>query len=273
MKSNPFFILLLVSCVTIFYSCNNYQQVLKSNDFDYKLEKAKEYYNIGQYTKAIPLFEELMTLYKGTKNVEELYYFYPYCHYGQGDYLFASYYFQNFLDYYPRSQFAEEAKFMIAYCFYKMSPTSSLEQDNTGKAVEAFQLFVNTYPESEKVNECNELIDELRRKMETKAYSSSKLYYDMKDYQAAAVSFNNMLLDFPDTNNREKIQYYIVRSYFLLAENSVRDKRLERYNLTVDSYLDYIRRFPESDDARDAEKMYLTALDKITKIKEDVKFQ
>jgi len=232
------FILLASSCT------NSYQKVLKSTDFDFKLEKAKEYYNSGQYVKALPLFEELMSVYKGTKDVEQLYYIYPYCHYGLGDYLIANFYFENFLDYYPRSRYAEEARFMNAYCHYKMSPKASLEQTYTLKAIEGFQQFVNTYPSSEKVQECNGLMDEMRIKLEKKAIIAAKLYYDMQDYRAAAVSFNNALRDFPETEKREELEFLVLDSYFRLAENSIPSKELERYNQVVETYILFIDRYP-----------------------------
>jgi len=247
---------------------NGYQKVLKSTDYDFKLSKAKEYYNDGQYVKALPLFEELMTVYKGTKDVEQLYYIYPYCHYGLGDYLIAAFYFENFLDYYPRSRYAEEARFMMAYCQYKMSPKASLEQTYTLKAIDGFQLFVNQYPESEKVGECNSLMDEMRVKLEEKAILSAQLYYDMKDYRAAAVAFNNVMQEFPETEKRERLEFTVLESYFLLAENSIASKELERYKQVVETYILYIDRYPESKNARSAEKMYDRSLEQIEKLKQ-----
>ncbi len=245
---------------------DSYQKVLKSTDFDYKLSKAKEYYNSGQYVKALPLFEELMSVYKGTKDVEQLYYIYPYCHYGLGDYLISAFYFENFLDYYPRSRFAEEARFMHAYCHYKMSPTASLEQTYTKRAIDGFQTFANSYPESEKIAECNELMDEMRKKLEAKAILSARLYYDMKDYRASAVAFNNVLTEFPETKDREELEHLVLDSYFRLAENSIPSKELERYNQVVETYILFIDRYPESQYSRNAEKMYNRSLAQIEKL-------
>ncbi|MCB0516420.1 MAG: outer membrane protein assembly factor BamD [Chitinophagales bacterium] len=250
-----------------FSACNTYQKVLKSSDYDYKLEKAKEYYNAGAYEKAIPLFEELIGVYKGTRSVEDLYYYYPYCYYGKGDYILASFYFKNFLEYYPRSDKAEDARYMVAYCYYKMSPSIDLEQTNTQKAMEAFQLFVNTYPQSDRVEKCNALMDELRRKLEEKAFVGAQLYYDLKDYRAAVTAYNNLLLDFPETPEREKVHFLIVKSYYLLASNSIYSKQLERFELAESAYLDFLNKFPDSKYLREAEKMYTTSLNKIDELK------
>ena len=238
-------------------ACNdNYQKVLKSTDFEFKYQKAKEYYNAGEYFKAVPLFEELMTIYKGSRELEKLYYFYAYCHYGQKDYLMAAYYFKNFIDRYGRSIYAEDAQFMIAFSHYKMSPKTALEQTHTQKAIESFQLFANLYPESSRLEECNQLIDRLRLKLETKAFQSAELYYRLGKYKAAATAFDNLILQFPETPRREEVQFLIVKSYYLLAKNSIASKEEERYGQTIDAYYNFIDKYPTSTFAKEAEKIF-----------------
>lgn len=249
----------LVSLLTIVItlsSCDPYQKLLKSNDYDLKFKKSKEFYNEGKYSKAIPIFEELMSVYKGTKDVEDLYFFYPFCHYGSGDYLLSSYYFKRFVEYYPKSLNTQEARFMSAYSLYKLSPLASLEQDYTQDAIDAFQLFANTYPQSEKVAECNKLIDELRAKLEIKAIASAQLYFDMKDYKAAGVAFNNLLLDFPGTGQEDRIRFTALQSNFLLAENSIRIKQEERYQTAIDAFQAYERKFPEGNSIKEARNIH-----------------
>ncbi len=261
-------ILGIIFLVALLSACDPYQKLLKSSNYDLKYTKAKEFYNAGQYSKAIPLFEELMIRHKGTKEAEKLYYFYAYCYYGDEDYLFASHYFKNFLDYFPTSKFAEDAQFMIAYSFYNMSPKPSLEQTYSEKAIEAFQLFINTYPYSKKVEEGNALIDELRDKLEKKAFASAKLYYDTRNYKAAATAYKNLLQGFPDTDHKEDILFSITKSYYLLANKSIQSKKLERYNLAVDAYINFIDLYPKSKLVREAERIYDTCLTQIDKIKE-----
>ena len=53
------------------------------------------------------------------------------------------------------------------------------------RAIEGFQEFINQYPNSDRVGQCNRLIDEMRLKLEMKDYESAKLYYDLQQYQAA----------------------------------------------------------------------------------------
>jgi len=261
--------LLLITFLTI-SSCDPYQKLLKSSDYKMKYEKVKEFYNEGQYEKALPLFEELMGIYKGTKDAEKLYYYYAFCHFGTEDYLSASHYFKTFLTAYPRSIYAEEAQFMIGYSYYKMSPQTTLEQANTQKAIDALQMFINAYPNSSRIAQSNNLIDELRQKLETKALSAADLYYKLKSYKAAATSYRNILLEFPDTKQKEEIMFKVLKAYYLLAINSIETKKRERFLLAVDAFDEFAEQFPASKYYREAEKIYSTCTDNLSKSNENV---
>ena len=48
-------LLLLSGAVLLLVSCNEYNNVLKTVDYDYKYEAAKEYFVKGQYSRAATL--------------------------------------------------------------------------------------------------------------------------------------------------------------------------------------------------------------------------
>ncbi len=248
-----FFLLLFAS------ACDNYNQVLKSDNVELKYEKAKEYYNQGKYFKAIPLLDELISIYRGKAELEDIYYIYCYAHYGQGNYLMAAYNFKNYYTFYPGSEKAEEAMFMVGKCYYQVSPDPELDQEYTLQAINAFQLFINSYPNSERVPRANEYIRLLRKKLERKAFDAAKLYYDMGQYQAAAISFENILFEYPDIAEAEYVQYLIVKSKYLFAKNSIESKQAERYNETIEAYRRFKQKYPESEWINDAKILYVKA--------------
>lgn len=252
----------------LFISCSNsYQKVVKSNDPELKLTKAKEYYKKGDYIKALPLFEELIPLYKGSKSIDDIYYMYADCYFQQGDYLIASFHFKNIFDSYPLSDYAEESLYMNAYSYFMMSPDVALDQTYTEKAIEAFQLFINAYPGSEKVQECNQLMDSLRRKLEMKAFKNASLYLKIGHYKAAAVSFSNLLREYPDTKYDEEAAFLVVKSYYLYAVNSIPSKQEERFEQAVAAYRDFSYKYREGKFTKEASDLYETALANIEKLK------
>ncbi|MCB0820490.1 MAG: outer membrane protein assembly factor BamD [Bacteroidetes bacterium] len=224
-------------------SCSDYQKVLKSNDYGRKLELATKLYNKKDYNKAFPLFEELVSVKRGTREAEDIYYYYCYCNYYLDDLISASYHFSQFAKTYPASQKAEETAFMSAYCYYLGSPVYSLDQSNSYKAIEELQLFINKYPNSTRIEECNTLIDKLRKKLEVKSFEKAMLYFKTTDYKAAIIALNNTLKDFPMTEYKEEILFTIMKSNFLLAENSYENKKAERYKAAIDAYNVFIDKF------------------------------
>lgn len=251
--------------VLLFASCSKYQKLLKSSDYDLKYSKALEYYEKKDYYRAMTLFEELMNIYKGTVKAENVYYYFAYCNYALEDFLLAGYHFNNFAKTFPSSKHTEEARYLSAYCYYMDSPNYSLDQSATIKAIEEFQIFIEQYPKSERIAKCNELVDELREKLETKSYQNAKLYYELTDYKAAVVALKLSLKEFPDTKYREEMMYLVVESYYKLAENSVEAKKKDRYQLSVDEYFAFLDQYPTSKYLKDAERIYENSLGKLKK--------
>lgn len=246
----------IIVMVILFSACSNYQQVVKSTDYGLKYDKAIVYYEKEDYYKALPLFEELLNIYKGTTRAQEIYYYYAYCHYGMGDFYLAGYHFKNYTSTFPKGIHAEECQYMNAYCYYKESPIYSLDQEYTTKAINEFQLFANMFPESKRIARCNEIIDELHFKLETKSYETGKLYFKTQNYKAAIVAMNNTLKDFPATVYKDEILYLIVKSNYLLAMNSIEEKKALRLQEAVEAYNKCVNFSKEKTYLKDAENIY-----------------
>ena len=247
-------------------SCSNYQKMMKSTDYDLMYEAALDYYEQKDYYRAMNLFEQVVAAYRGTDKVEEIYYYYAYCYYHQQDYTVASYYFKRYAKSFPTSERAEECMFMSAYCYYLESPRYSLDQSNTLEAIKELQLFIDLFPTSERLEVCNKLIDELRGKLEKKDFEIARLYFKTGYHKAAIKAFNNVLKEYPDTGNREEILFYIVKSYYYYALNSVEEKQEERYQSAIEAYNDFIYLYPESEYSREADNLNKSAYKQIEKL-------
>ena len=249
-------ILLLGGLILI--SCGDYNKIVKSNDYEFKYKKAIEYYEDGEYVRAGTLFQELVNIFRGTTRADQVYYYYAKSMMGQKDYLMASHYFKTLIKEFPGSEHAEESTFMVGYCSYLLSPKARLDQSVTNEAIDALQMYINLYPFSNKVEEANRLIAELNEKLEYKSYLNAKLYYDFENYKAAVVALSNSLKKFPDSGYREELMYMLLKSKYLLAMNSIIDKKEERLSNALDEYFAFIDEFPESKYRKEAEKFYKT---------------
>ena len=242
-------------------ACSDYNKILKSTDYEFKLKKAVEYFEDGEFVRAGTLFQELVNIYRGTSRADQIYYYYAKSMMGQKDYLMATHYFKSLLNEFPGSQYSEEAQFLVGYCSYLLSPKPRLDQTVTKEAIESLQLYINLYPYNEKVDEANRLIDELRDKLVYKSYLNARLYYDFENFKAAVVSLDNSLKEYPDSQYREELMYMLLKSKYLLAINSVEDKKQERLSGALDEYFSFVDEYPESQYRKEVDKFYETVAD------------
>ncbi len=240
-------IFLFLGLLILGTSCKTeFEKIRSSNDPAKILAAADKFYNQKEYYKCQTLYELVIPFYRGKEEAEDIFYNYAYAHYHLNQYLLSSHYFRNFANTFYNSDRKEEAAFMSAYSQYQMSPNFKLDQSHSEKAIEAFQTFINTYPTSSRVEECNELIDIMREKLEEKAFYSSKLYYDMGEYISAANAFENLLSEFPDTKRNEEVSYLMTKASFLLAKDSVYEKKEKRFREVISLQEKFEKKYPKS---------------------------
>jgi len=248
------YIILIFSILAV--SCGEYEKLLKSTDFDLKKAKAREYFEAGQYVKASELLGQILPRYRATPEAEELNWMNAQSYYGMRDYYMAGSYFKTFVEQYPFGKYAEEASFMSAKCDFNISPRAELDQEYTRNAIEGFNIFINRYPNSPRIEECKMFLRQLEERLVEKSYLSAKLYYDMKKYKSAIVALNNSLKEHSDSKYREEMMYLKLNSLFIYAEKSLAIRQMERYQETLDEYYSFMEEFPESKYSREVRKIY-----------------
>ena len=198
------------------------------------------------FDKSQPLLEDLMTVFKGQKDVSDLYYMYAECYYGNKDYLMSSHYFKNFQNLYPKNDKVETAAYLSAMSYYHLSNAITLDQKDTKLSVDEFQIFANKFPKSNYINDVNKHIDELRKKLEEKDFNNAFLYYKMGEYQSSILAFSHILDDFPETAHKEEIAFLTIKSHYLWAKNSVVNKQASRYNTSLSLCQVFNNTYPKS---------------------------
>lgn len=243
-------ILILIS------SCGEYEKLLKSTDYELKKEKAKEYYEAGQYGRTTELLEQIMSRYRASDEAEDLQLMNAQSFFGMKDYYSAGTYFKSYIEQFPYGKFSEEATYMSAYCDYLISPRAELDQENTNNAIEGFNVFINRYPASARIEESRKLLKDLEERLVEKSYLSARLYYDMSQYRSAIVALTNSLKDFSDSKYREEMMYLKLSSLYLYAENSMPNRQRERFQDTLDDYYSFKEEYPESRYSKDVERIF-----------------
>ena len=227
----------------LLFSCRSeFEKVRTSNNPERIYSKALEYYDKGDWLKAQTLLELSIPSYRGKTEAEDLFFKYAYAHYYNGEYILAAHYFNSFATTFYNSERKEEAEFMSAYSNYELSPNPKLDQTYTQKAIDGFQRFVNTYPNSTRVQQCNDLIDEMRSKLEIKAFEQGELYYNIGQYESAVHSFRNMLSEYPDTEFADKVRFLMLKASYSFAKQSIYGKQKERFEDAIALYEKFMKK-------------------------------
>ncbi len=233
-----------------------------------KYEAAKTYYSKGAYLSAAQLFEEVYPLYLSSPEGENILFLFADSYMKNHDYLMAAFHFKDYLRRYPQSSRAEEASFLASKCYFLNSPVFNLDQTDSYLALEDLEIFLNAYPNSKYQSEGNMMIDSLRNKLAKKEFSIAVMYYNTGSYQAAQITFNNLFKDFPNSSFTEQSLYYLVKNSYEYAQKSRDEKKIERYQMTIDNKNKLKAFNAESKFLPDAEKIANEAEKKRNKILE-----
>ena len=267
MRKKIYFILLTM--MVFFTSCGDYQKLLKSRDPEEKYQAALQYFNQKQYVKAQTLLDDVTTYYKGTERSEDVLAYLARCYMGQKQYESATSYYQAYTRNYPKGKYAPEAYFQVGHCQYLDSPDARLDQEITKKAIDAFTVFVELYPESpyaaQAYNEMNELYD----KLALKDLKSAELYYNLgsylgNNYLSCEIVAKNALKKYPSNKYQEDFSWLVLQAKYQQMQNSIEELKLERARETQDEYYNFVTEYPESKHRKEAERMFVQ-IKKITK--------
>ncbi len=245
----------------LFCSCGEYQQALKSNDYNYKFEFAKRAFDSKQYVQAATLFKDCSTVFKGTEKAEESLYLLAMSHFENKDYVSSGPYFRTYYTRYPKGKYAESARFYCGYGYYLDSPDVQLDQTPTIQGIEELQAFLDYYPRSDKVPQAQSAIFELQDKLTLKQLQNAQLYYNLgtymgNNYESAVIVARNAVRDYPYSKYKEDLELLILKARYREADLSVDERKADRFREVVDEYYSFINNYPDSPNRHEADNIY-----------------
>ena len=246
----------LLIVIVLLASCNEYQKALKSEDPAIKFQMATKLYEAKKYNKAIRIFEQIASVYRGKPESENMYFMFSQSYYKTKQYYLAGYQFDSFVSSFPKSDKAQEASFLGAKSYSMLSPEYSLDQTDTTKAIEKLQAFIDTYPNSQYLSEANSIVKNLNEKLERKVFENAKGYNTISDYKSALVALDNFIADYPGTPFKEEALFYKYDSAYQLGINSVPSKMEERLNVAKVAYANLIKFKADTKYRKQADEMF-----------------
>jgi len=252
MKKFSLYIILLI-LLFAGSGCSGFYKLEKSTNWEELYEAANKYYNEGEFNKAIILYDKVLPVIRGSEKAELADFNYAYSHFKLKRYIESAGYFNTFYQTYNRSPMAEEALFMNAYSLYLDAPDYNLDQKSSHDAVNAIQIFIGRFPESDSYERASAMIEDLQVRFEEKAYQESLLYLRLTDglypgdfYRACIINFQNFAKSYPDSKHNEELGFKLVEVTLAYGERSIFDKKEERLKDVSKYASQFKRKYPES---------------------------
>ncbi|MFN0012967.1 MAG: outer membrane protein assembly factor BamD, partial [Saprospiraceae bacterium] len=85
------------------------------------------------------------------------------------------------------------------------------------------------------------------------------------------LSFDNLLRDYPESPDAERVRYLIAKSAFLLAENSIVEKKFDRFNEAIVRCDDFLQKYPSGKYAKEIKQVRREAEQGIKQVKKQLK--
>lgn len=260
MKNCLSFILVSIVSVFMMTSCGGFGKVQRSTDNEYKYTKAKEYFAKEKWLNCATLGQSLLQPFRGTEKGEEVLYMVCKSYVNNEDYPIARTYIKSYIKSYPRGKYIVEESFDLAYCYYKESPDVKLDQEPTNAAIESLEDFLSKFPTAENAGLAKEMLIEMKEKLAEQQLNNVKLYYDLGDYRgnnylSAIITARNAKKKFPDSRYCEDYSYYILKSYYSQADESVESKQYDRFIDAKDECYSFLKEYPSTKYLKEVESI------------------
>jgi len=140
----------------------------------------------------------------------------------QGKYPEAIKAYQTVVTKYAGDAIADDALYQIGYVRMQETREGSYDRASVAKAREAFEDFINRYPESEKVSQARENMKSLETGTTKGVLDIARFYDKTKQYRAAVIYYNDVIKSQPGSPESEIAKMRIEEMKQLYGEDALR---------------------------------------------------
>jgi len=225
------------------------------DSFQQYYEKALKHYHGKAYLSAARIFEELYPLAIGTPLGDTILFLFADSYFQNRDYQMAAFHFRDYARRYPGTEKTELAALNAVKSMYYIAPEYYLDQFVTVMAIEEVNLFIQQYPYSKYIEECNEILDGLRDRLAKKELEMVRMYYQTGHYEAAQIMARNFLKTYASSKFAPEVLSVLVQNNFEFARKSIEQKKYHRFKDCLDAFTTLKAQYPESSFISEAQKL------------------
>jgi len=124
---------------------------------------------------------------------------------------------KRYLSLYPSSKDAAYAQYMMGQSYFKQIPDVTRDQESTQRALDAMQLVIDRYPDSEYVDDAQKDILVARDQLAGKEMQIGRYYLERKEYAAAINRFKVVVQEYANTRQVEEALYRLTAAYYAMG--------------------------------------------------------
>ena len=193
-------------------------------DVDYEEAPADQLWNealvlmdAGDYKTAGVKFEEIDRLHPHTEYGRKAQVMMAFASYSRGNYDGAIQNGRRFLTLYPNHDDAAYAQYIVANSYYKQIPDVTRDQQQTNRALAAYERIVEKWPESEYANDARNKVQATRDQLAGKEMEIGRYYLERDENLAAVSRFRVVVEDYQRTRHVEEALFRLTESYYALG--------------------------------------------------------
>lgn len=219
-------------------------------------DKGMDYFEGGKYERAAQYFQGAFDFGRTHEWADDAQLQLARSYRANREYILASSEYSRFVEIYRSDSRVPGAEYERAMTYYERSPLYQLDQTDTERGIEVFNLYMKRYPGHDSIPAATNRVNELREKLARKQYYAAQLYERRELYEAAALSFEVVFDKYPDTPWADDALVGAIRSYIAFGNQSIASRQAERLQQALTHYQRLLQIFPDSDVLKDAEILY-----------------
>ena len=215
-----------------------------SNPFDdnipYKtrFDDGLSFFEDEKYVKASQEFNIIVERASHTDLGDDALFFLAESYFLNKDYDLALIEFEKLVSRMGFSPYIEKSRWRICETLMFLSPNYYHDQDSSQKAIAQIQDFLDDYPNSEHSKDADSLIAELRNRLAEKNMETGKLYFKLKAYDSAIVSYEIVINEYYDSSFVKKANLEVIRCLVLQGKSTEANDYLKNIENTNQSFVD-----------------------------------
>lgn len=158
-----------------------------------------EAFNAGRYRRASELLGQFVPNATGDARLKTALMALARSHLEIRDYIGATASFLRVATEFPRDPEAQQARFGLCDAYHRLSPRPQLDPEYTTAAITYCESYAQIYPGTPEAAQALEWVGQMRGKLAEKAYQTGFYYFRRGLYDAAVLSFNDVLAQFSET--------------------------------------------------------------------------